>query len=339
MSHVPLTLARRAVLTGMAGVALAPRAGAQAGPYAAAAAYSASFRGVSFVVMDQAGRVVAEDYPNFGGPTRGWELASGTKSFCGVAAAALVQDGLLALDERSADTLPEWRGDGRGNITVRQLLTLTGGLRPSGIGRPPTYADAVAAPLMTEPGRRFVYDPTPFQVFGEIVRRKLTTRGEAADPLAFYQRRLFDPLQIRATAWRRGTDGLPHLPSGAGFTGRDWARFGAFVLRGGDGRLDRATLAACFDGTRANPGYGLTWWLLRPGLIGPSPRAGLNADTIGAQALAEDIVMAAGAGDQRLYLLRRRGLVVVRQATGILAQMRGGRSGFSDAGFLSALLT
>jgi CubicO group peptidase (beta-lactamase class C family) len=329
---------RRSVLAGVAGMTLASGAHAQSRPFAAAAAYSARYRGVSFVVMDRAGRILTEDYPAAGAPDRGWELASGTKSFCGIAVAAGVQDGLFRLDERCADTLTEWRGDGRADITLRQLLTLTGGLAPGGIARPPTYAAAVATPLVTRPGQRFAYGPTPFQVFGEMLRRKLTARREPSDPVAYYQRRLFDPLEVRPQVWRRGTDGQPHLPSGAALTARDWARFGAFVLCGGDGRLDPAALAACFDGSTANPGYGLTWWLLRPGLIGPSPRAGIDGNSFSPAAVSEDIVMAAGAGNQRLYLLRRRGLVVVRQATGILEQLRGQRSGFTDAAFLTALL-
>jgi hypothetical protein len=39
---------------------------------------------------------------------------------------------------------------------------------------------------------------------------------------------------------------------------------------------------------------------LRPGLISPPPRSGFDGDAIGEAALGEDVVMAAGAGDQRL---------------------------------------
>jgi len=49
--------------------------------------------------------------------------------------------------------------------------------------------------------------------------------------------------------------------------------------------------------------------------------------------------MAAGAGDQRLYLITERDMVVVRQADGILNGMRGGQSGWSDPDFLTLLLS
>jgi hypothetical protein len=48
--------------------------------------------------------------------------------------------------------------------------------------------------------------------------------------------------------------------------------------------------------------------------------------------------MAAGAGDQRLYLIPDRDLVVVRQADGILARLAGGGTDWSDAAFLRLVL-
>jgi hypothetical protein len=51
-----------------------------------------------------------------------------------------------------------------------------------------------------------------------------------------------------------------------------------------------------------------------------------------------DLVLAAGAGKQRLYISREKKLVVVRQATGIIqALMNADQTGFSDAEFLAIL--
>lgn len=283
----------------------------------------------------QRGQMVYEDYPNQGGPERGWELASGTKSFSGVMAAAAVQDGLLDLDERAGETLREWRSDARKRrITIRQILTLTSGLDGGRLGRPPTYAAAIAAPAVAAPGESFSYGPSPFQVFGEIMRRKTN-----ADPLEYLTRRILDPLSIRPTSWRRGADGFSHLPSGAHIIARDWARFGEFVLRGGDGRVDARTLRENFEPSRANPGYGLTWWLWREGLIPPAERGGgVEIDAALARRVG-GISMAAGAGDQRLYLVPERGLVVVRQANRILRSLRArGDERWSDTDFMRLVL-
>ena len=314
----------------------------------AAAAYSARTGGVSFVAVED-GRIVFEDYPNGGAPTRALELASGTKSFSGVIAAAAVLDGILTLDERAADTLAEWRDDPRkARITIREILSLTSGIEGGGIGRPPTYAAAVAKPAVADPGTRFEYGPVNFQIFGEIMRRKLRSfdGGRYPDALAYLQARILDPIGVRPAQWNRGRDGNPQLPSGADLTARDWARFGEFVLAGGvwngERLVDENAFISMFSGSAANPGYGLTWWLIAE----PSD-ATLDASRTMTVAtdlythtkrgeIPDDVVVAAGAGKQRLYDMPSRGLVVVRQTPKLL-QRRGGDD-FSDVEFLLALL-
>ncbi|HSG39279.1 MAG TPA: serine hydrolase [Thermoanaerobaculia bacterium] len=313
-----------------------------------AAEYSAARKGISMLVMVD-GEILFEDYPNGGSPSRPSELASGTKSFSGAMAVAAAQDGLLKLDERVSRTITEWqREPRRSKITIRQLLSLTSGIEAaSRAGRVPTYAAAVTTPVATAPGARFDYGAEPFQIFGELMLRKLASRGE--DPLDYLKRRIFDPIGLEIGRWRRGADGNPHLPSGASLTARDWAKFGELVRRGGvwQGRriLDKALLDQCFQGTPANPAYGLTWWLNRnvpPALRRTIPllqRNGLgNADLWAARGIPRDLVMAAGAGDQRLYISRERKLVVVRQADGILGALFGADSGYSDLEFLTLLL-
>ena len=326
---------RRSFLAATAALAIAPRARAEDITLHVndAAAYSRPRRGVSLLVMHR-GRIVFEDYPSPGAPDRGWELASGTKSFTGVMAAAAVKDRLLDLDEPAAETLREWRSDPlKRRITIHQLLSLESGLQAGAIGRPPTYAAAIETPAQNSPGTTFAYGPAPFQIFGEIMRRKTN-----AEPLHYLTRRIFDPLRIAPTDWRRGADGMPFMPQGAHFTARDWATFGDWVRTGGGDLVDRATLAQCFVPSHGNPGYGMSWWLLRPGLIPPGRMAGVE---IGA-AISErygTIRMAAGAGDQRLYIVPNLDLVVARQADHILRGMFArGPARWSDADFLRTLL-
>jgi CubicO group peptidase (beta-lactamase class C family) len=338
------TWSRRRFLTAasavsFSGVVRAQRRTANAA-YAAAAAYSADRRGVSLLVMRD-GDILFEDYPRSGAVDRAWELASGTKSFTGIMAAAAQADGLLDIDRSCAAVLPEWAGDSRREITIRHLLSLTSGLDEVGqMARPPAYADAIEAAVAYPPGQQFQYGPTPFQIFGEMLRRRLAQAGEPADPVLWFKARVLDRIGAGYGDWKRGRDGNPYLPQGGHFTARHWARFGQWVQDGADG-VDPAVVRDLFESGTANPGYGLSWWLLRPGLIGPSPRAGVDAETIGRAALDEDAVMAAGAGDQRLYLFRKRRLVVVRQADqivrGMLQSRRADRR-WSDGEFIRLLL-
>lgn len=341
----PLSRYRFPALIALAAIApLAARA-----DDADAAAYSAARGGVSYLSLRD-GAVAFEDYPNGGAADEAHELASGTKSFSGVIAAAAVQDGLLDLDEHAADTLAEWRGDPRkSRITIRQILSLTSGVRGGGIGRPPPYAEAVAREAVAEPGAAFEYGPVNFQIFGEIMKRKLKSHegGRYADALAYLEARILTPLEITPAQWNRGRDGNPQLPSGADLTARDWARFGAFILAGGAWNgaqlVDADAFAAMFEGSAVNPGYGLTWWLNED----PS-QATLDASRTMIVAsdlfthprrgeLPDDLAMAAGAGDQRLYVIPSMNLVIVRQTDRLFVRSRAARS-FSDVEFLLAAL-
>lgn len=334
---------RRTALIGLSAMISSP-ALAQ-GRYEAARAYSVARRGISLLIL-QGGRVLYEDYHGVGQRMQGWELASGTKSFCGVMAAALVQDGLLSIDEPCADTLAEYRQDRlRAAITVRDLLHLVSGIDGKAgrqFGDVPSYAEAISVPASAPTGTRFSYGPVPFQIFGEVVRRKLAAaRTGDRDPLAYLQRRILTPLGIQPLRWQRGADGLPHLPSGAAIKARDWATFGRFVMDGGVHRgralVDARALAANFEPSRINPGYGLTWWMPRPGMIGPGPRSGVAGEAVSLSGLGR-LSMAAGAGNQRLYLLPDQDMVIVRQADGIRDALRAGARDWSDQAFLGLVL-
>jgi len=245
---------RRTLLKGLVAALMGvPRGHAQTNPnnptyHRLAAEYSARYRGISLLVMVD-GKTVFEDYPNGGSPTRAHELASGTKSFSGVMAIAAQQDGLLSLDEPASKTLTEWQGDPlREKITLRQLLNLTSGIPGGNLGRIPTYQEAVQSPAEAPPGTRFSYGPVPFQIFGEVMRRKL-----GGDPLAYLQRRIFQPIGLEYAFWRRGPDGNPHLPSGAFLTARNWARFGELVRQGGFGKGSGWWMPPCWTGALSPP--------------------------------------------------------------------------------------
>jgi CubicO group peptidase (beta-lactamase class C family) len=129
------------------------------------------------------------------------------------------------------------------------------------------YQHAVGLPAETEPGETFRYGPSHFYAFGELVKRKLEPREQ--DPLAYLEARIFAPIGMRYERWERDDAGNPHIPNGAYLTARDWAKLGRLVLRQGkwegEQLVPAGLLAECFEPAPANPGYGLTWWLNRPG--------------------------------------------------------------------------
>lgn len=284
-----------------------------------AANYSAAHAGDALVVWED-GEVRLEreqngydlDQPHF--------LASGTKSFAGVAAWSAVEDGLLTLDERMAETITEWRKDStKAQITVRQLLHLTSGLDAGEAGEAPTFDEAVGTAALDPPGTTFRYGPTPFQLFGAFLQRK---RG-GEDPLRYYERRLFEPLGIEPGQWTYVDDTDPQLAGGARLTAKGWLRFGRLLLNdgrwGGEQVLPTGLLDALTTPTDVSPGYGLTVWLNAPvdlqssffehtpPSLRPDGPDGMIYDDG-----PDDLFMAAGLFNQRLYVIPSRETVVVR---------------------------
>jgi len=278
-----------------------------------AAKYLESCNGHAMLVY-HGQELVFERYLNGHTADRPHVLASGTKSFCGAMLCCAAEDGLLTFDEKVADTITEWKDHPRkSRITLRQLLSLTSGLDAGTIGGVPTYAAALETEAKFEPGTRFAYGPVPFQIFGEVMRRKLADKKE--DALDYLQRRIFTPISLKYGVWREGADKLPHLPSGAFITAREWAKFGLLIRDMGrwQGKqiIPEARLRECFIGSKAGRSYGLTFWLGN-GRAGP-----------------KDLVMAAGKGKQKLYIMPSLNLLVVQFAD---------TSKYSEDTFLNLLL-
>jgi CubicO group peptidase (beta-lactamase class C family) len=345
---VPATLGRLgrqgrgvslALATLLATVVLPLAAAAQspgAASFRRAAEYSKGERGDAVLVMVD-GRIVFEDYKEGESANRTHLLASGTKSFTGLLALAAVEDGLLTLDEPVANTIHEWRNDPqRSAMTVRQLLTLTGGLEAGRHGFPPAYGEAVTSAMRAAPGEKFLYGPNPFQLFGELLRRKLAPRNETVG--RYLQRRLLVPIGMQVGFWRGLLQGQPQLPHGAYLTAREWAKVGEFVRnngRVGTRQVIRADLMPLLaEGTAANPMYGLTWWLNQPidGALREEIRQ-LEDNMVGVDRVPglEGMIMAAGAFKQRLYVIPAQRMVVVRFGNSVGKQ-------FDDATFLGLLM-
>lgn len=283
--------------------------------YKLAAEYSAENRGVSVLVM-KGEKIVFEDYENGHTADQPWFLASGTKSFSGVMLAAAIEDKFVkSFDEKISDTITEWKNDRqKSGITLRQLLSLTSGIDAGQIGRVPDYKDAINSPVKYPAGTRFEYGPVPYQIFGEVMTRKLAPKKESV--MDYLKRRILDPMGLKVAFWRM-SDGNPLLPQGANLTAREWVKFGLFLKNGGkwNGKqiVGKKLLDELVSGSKANPAYGITFWLNHEGKNPMGLPAAMRVETNNGEEV-KDLYMAAGAGNQRLYIIPSKDLVVVRQA-------------------------
>lgn len=303
----------------------------------AAAEYSEKTGGVSMLVWRD-GEIVYERYPRGSSASDAHVLHSGTKSFSCAMAVSAASDGLLTLDERVADTIHEWAGDPqKSQITIRQLISLSSGLDGGIVGQTPTYTEALNFKMIGQPGKTFDYGPAPFQVFGELMKRKLG--GES--PLDYLDQKVFKPIGLVYESWEHTPEGDPHIPNGAHLTAREWMKFGILILNLGEWQgqqvLDETLLKECFVGSAANPGYGISFWL--PGVKGgdTSPENLDNGTTSNDpnNAFPADLIQAAGAQGQRLYIIPSLGVVIVRQAEPGLFQ---NAESFSNARFFRLIM-
>lgn len=284
-----------------------------------AAEYSKEHRSLSVLVM-RGDKIIFEEYQNGHSADTPHMLASGTKSFSGVMLAAAIEDGLVKnFDEKVSDTITEWKADKqKAAITIRQLLSLTSGIDAGQIGRVPSYSEAINSPVSYAAGTHFEYGPVPFQIFGELMTRKLKAKKEGV--LDYLKRRILSPIGLNIAFWRMD-DGQPLLPQGASLTAREWVKFGIFLKDGGKWKgkqiVRKKLLEELTIGSKANSAYGITFWLNHEGVNPQGRPLGRGAvDDISQNGIAEgakDLFMAAGAGNQRLYILRSQDMVIVRQ--------------------------
>jgi uncharacterized protein YbbC (DUF1343 family)/CubicO group peptidase (beta-lactamase class C family) len=133
-----------------------------------------------------------------------FDIASLTKVVATTTAIMQLADGQrLRLDEPAAKFWPEFARQGKGRITIRQLLTHTSGMRPEVHARMrwSGYQGALAAIAddhpVNPPGTKFKYSDVNFIVLGEVVRRV------SGRPLEVYcQQEIFGPLGLRDTSFK-----------------------------------------------------------------------------------------------------------------------------------------
>lgn len=305
----------------------------------AAAAYSASHRGTSFLVI-QHRRTLLEQYPAGGSARTPRRIYSGTKAFWNLVALAADQDRLLSLDEHVADTIRSWRADPRkARVTIRELLNFSSGLAPgfSLQNDDPSNRDKIAIklPILTDPGKAFIYGPGALQVFHQLLKEKLHRQS----PTHYLERRVLRKLGLGPQRYLPDRAGNPLLASGWKLTARQWARMGKLVLDRGAPIVKQASLAQCWRGSAANRAFSLGWWNNRaaPGgrefdfeaMLGPKWSRQDWRNACLCRDAPSDLVACIGSEYQRLYVIPSMDLIVVRNGSG---------GPFSDARFLRLLL-
>lgn len=249
------------------------------------------------IMVVRHGHVVAEGWWAPYSAERPHLLYSLTKSFTSIAVGLVIADGLLSLDDRVVDVLPDHvpadiSEQGR-RITVHHLLSMTAGHSTDSLGEawqlePDDLVKGFLRVPFTEPeGTRHTYDNATTFVLARMVER-VTGR----DLPELLDERLFQPMGIDHAVWDRVASGAAFGFHGLHLTTEAVAAFGQLLLNGGvwgDRQLiprDWVELATSRhidtrpiqDGSPDDPdwvsnpdfecGYGYQFWMSRHGYHG-----------------------------------------------------------------------
>ncbi len=227
------------------------------------------------------GKVVYEEYGLGLGPKDRWTSFSVAKSFTSTLLGAAVKDGLIAsMDDPVTKYIPGLAGSAYEGVTVRQLATMTSGVKwnesytdpASDVAQMNRFvveygADAIVAqmkqlPREAEPGEKWVYKTGETNLIGVLVENAV------GKPLAEYAKdKIVDPAGFEGDLFwmvdpRGGNIGGCCLS----ITLADYARMGQFALDGGKGIVPEGWFAEAgssqvtFGPAAPGFGYGYQWW-------------------------------------------------------------------------------
>lgn len=218
-----------------------------------------------------------------------------------------VQDGTIAsIDDPISRYLPEWEGDGRGRITLRQLLEGSSGLEaPAAPAGDDAVAWTLSASLVAEPGTRFSPSRFEAQLLGVVLAR--ARRQPVTDYLS---EALWQPLGARDASLQSGSrTAVAYLHCCMKATARDWLRPGLLLLEDGMAGSTALVPKPWLDQMERPNGHSRNdGWRIRLGWPF-DPKGPLEAKNPFAE---PDTFFMSGDDGSRLYVSKGRELVILR---------------------------
>lgn len=252
-------------------------------------AYMASQRAAALLIV-QDGKVRFERYGlGFGADGR-WTSFSVAKSFTSTLVGAALADGSIrSLDDKVSAYIPDLRGSAYDDVSIRQLLTMTSGVRwnedyedpqadvarfnnatpEEGIDATVSYMRKV--PRAHPPGTVWHYNTGETNLIGVLVS-SATNQSLSA----YLEAKVWKPAGMAARAtWLKGKTNHEIAGCCIQAATRDMARFGLFVLADGVAGGKRVAPPGWFAAATTKQvetgepgrGYGYQWWTYDSGAV------------------------------------------------------------------------
>ncbi len=250
-------------------------------------AYMTDQRSAALIIVHN-GEIRLEKYGLDFGPGKRWTSFSVAKSVTSTLVGVAIRDGYIKnINDKVSEYIPDLKGSAYDSVTIKQLMTMTSGVRWNEDYGDPTSDVALfnkhkAEPGMdvtvsymrrltseAPPGTKWVYKTGETNLIGVLVSS--ATGKTLSDYLS---EKIWKPFGMEQDAsWLLGPTG--HEISGCCMQAatRDFARFGMFMLGGGiidgklilpDGWIAQATMKHA-DTYEPEYSYGYQWWILNDG--------------------------------------------------------------------------
>lgn len=232
------------------------------------------------LIVVQDGKLRYERYARGYSAAGRWTSFSVAKSLTSTLVGAAVKDGSIkSLDDPVTRYITDLAGSAYDGVTVRQVLTMTSGVKwnedytdPNSdvarmyqaevpAGQDPTVAYLRTLTREAEPGTKWVYKTGETNLIGVLV-----TRATGKSLTRYAEEKIWKPFGMEAELfWMIDTGGNNIGGCCLSASLRDYARIGQFVLEGGKGVVPDGWFA---DATKAwsplpgpgGRGYGYQWW-------------------------------------------------------------------------------
>ena len=245
--------------------------------------YMAAWR-VSGLLVIKDGKVVLERFGLGRRPSERWTSFSVAKSMTSTLIGAAIQDGSIkSLDDPVTSYIPQLKGSAYEGVTVRQLVTMTSGVKWNedytdlnsdvakvGLsvlepGVNPVVSYMRRLPREAEPGAKFAYKTGETDLAGILLSNAVHM------PMAEYlSQKIWAPFGMEQDAiWVEDIAGHERGGCCMSMTLRDYGRIGMFMLgdglAGGKRVLPAGWVADATSVHVTDPPYGYFWWLTKGG--------------------------------------------------------------------------
>ena len=255
-----------------------------------------------FVILIN-GRIVMESYFNGHSASTNWYWASAGKTLTSTLTGIAQQKGLLDINNKVSTYIgTAWTSETltqENQITCKHLLTMTSGLDDS--------TDDVAPEKLiykADAGNRWAYH----NVYVKLQDVVATASGQSWTN--YFNTQLRDKIGMNGT-WIQIDNNSVYWS-----TTRSMARFGLFVLNKGKWEKDQILNENYFNlatntSQNINLGYGYLWWLNgKSSYHLPQSQLQFNGSLI--PTAPDDMYMALGKNDQKIYIIPSKKMVVIR---------------------------